>query len=161
MSIIIEKAKVNEFEGINRVMEEGQREHAEALPHIFKDTSPVMPRVFFEELLNDEKLDLLVAKQDDQIVGFALLRINQSPSFQSVHQRTYTYIDDFGVAKGMQGQGIGRKLFEACRDWALERGSQQLELTVWEFNNKALEFYEALGMETINRKMSITLKNNN
>ncbi len=158
MPIIIEKAKADEFEPINAIMEEGQLEHAEAVPHIFRKVSPVMPRVFFEEVLHDEKLEILVAKDNEEIVGFALLRVNQSPGYPSIQNRVYTYIDDIGIAKKVQGKGIGRKLFAACKKWAQERQSEQLELTVWEFNQKAISFYESLGMETINRKMSLSLK---
>ena len=158
MSITIAKAKREQFAAINKVMEEGQRLHANHLPHIFKDVSPVMPKVFFEEILKDLDKDILVAMDGEAIVGFALLRVNQAPPFESVQSRTYTYIDDFGVLESFQGNGVGRKLLEACKEWAKEKNSEHLELTVWDFNERARSFYEALGLTTVTRRMSLPLK---
>jgi ribosomal protein S18 acetylase RimI-like enzyme len=37
--------------------------------------------------------------------------------------------------------------------WATERGLREIELNVWEFNQSAIAFYEALGYVTERRKM--------
>ena len=57
----------------------------------------------------------------------------------------------------MQGKGIGRSLFAACTTWAEGHGADTLLLEVWEFNERAIAFYERLGMTTIHRRMSLPL----
>lgn len=56
-----------------------------------------------------------------------------------------------------QRQGVGKKLFEACMEWSKNKGASSLELNVWEFNEKAISFYESFQMKTVSRKMSLEL----
>ena len=42
-------------------------------------------------------------------------------------------------------------------EWGRARGATTLDLTVWEFNQAALAFYERLGLVTLNRVMQLEL----
>jgi ribosomal protein S18 acetylase RimI-like enzyme len=42
---------------------------------------------------------------------------------------------------------------EAAQEWARQRGARRVQLTVWEFNEGAIAFYESLGYETYSRNM--------
>jgi hypothetical protein len=42
--------------------------------------------------------------------------------------------------------------------WAIAKGATSVELNVFEFNQKAIAFYEGLGYQTLSRKMSNDLK---
>ncbi len=41
------------------------------------------------------------------------------------------------------------------RDFAREKGFHRIELTMWEFNQDALAFYEAAGFRTFRRYMEM------
>jgi ribosomal protein S18 acetylase RimI-like enzyme len=41
----------------------------------------------------------------------------------------------------------------AAERWARARGAEEVWLDVWEFNGTAIGFYEALGYETVSRRM--------
>jgi ribosomal protein S18 acetylase RimI-like enzyme len=49
----------------------------------------------------------------------------------------------------------------AAERWAAERGLSEIELSVWEFNQSALAFYQELGYVTERRKMRRVLNNGN
>jgi GNAT superfamily N-acetyltransferase len=155
--VVITTASIDDYENINDIVKEGQDEHAEALPTVFAKVDVVMPIDYYQQLLNDKNSEVLVAKLDGQVIGFAVLEIKEAPPFASLVPRMYAYISDFGVKKAFQNNGIGKQLFFACVEWAKEKDASSLELNVWEFNQKAITFYEKLGMKPLSRKMAIDL----
>ncbi len=50
-------------------------------------------------------------------------------------------------------QGIGMEMIRFIRTYARDEGFDRLELNMWEFNQSALEFYEAAGFSTYRRYM--------
>lgn len=153
--INIETAKKEDFSAVNSIVTEGHNEHAEALPYIFKEVDEVIPAKNFQELLEDSNCEILIAKDNGVIVGFAVMELNDSPPFESMTPRKYAYINDFGVKSNYQRKGIGRELFKACVEWSKNRGAASLDLNVWEFNQKAISFYASLGMKNLSRKMTL------
>lgn len=158
MCTIIKLATIEDYYSVNLIVKEGQDEHSEALPHIFKKTDQVMPENYFHELLEDSKSDILIAKIGDEVVGFAVMELKEAPPFDSMAPRKFAYMSDFGINSTYQRKGIGKSLFEACLEWSKNKDVTSLELNVWEFNQKAISFYENFGMETISRKMTLNLK---
>lgn len=157
MEISLGLANIDDFTDINLIVKEGHDEHSEALPHVFTKVDQVMPESYFRELLEDPNTDILVAKIDNEVVGYAVMELNVSPLFQSMAQRTFAYMNDFGVKNSCQRKGIGSKLFEACVEWSKNEGASSLDLNVWEFNKKAITFYKSYAMEALSRKMTLRL----
>jgi diamine N-acetyltransferase len=151
------KAAIEDYEAVNAIVKEGQDEHAEVLPHIFQSIEQVMPESYFQDLLNDINSDIIVARLEGEVVGFAVMELAESPAFDSLVPRRYAYMNDFGVKNNNQRNGVGRALFAACVAWSKEKNASSLELNVWEFNKTAISFYESFGMETISRKMSLVI----
>ena len=71
---------------------------------------------------------------------------------------TIAYIDDFCISSSYQHQGYGAQLFDYLKEYAKEQGATSLQLTVWEFNEPAIAFYEKMGMSTRNRRLELPLK---
>lgn len=155
MTINIMSAKIEDFNTINSIVKEGQDEHSEALPHIFQKAEQVMPENYFQDLLENPDCEILVAKLKGNVVGFAVMELKESPSFESLTPRKYAYMNDFGVKNNYQREGIGGALFQECVDWSKINSAASLELNVWEFNHKAISFYESFGMSTVSRKMNL------
>lgn len=157
MKINIVSAKKEDFNAVNIIVKEGQDQHAEALPQIFNKVEQVMPESYFQELLAEPNCNILIAKDNQTIIGFAVVEIKKSPAFESMVERKYAYINDFGVKSEYKREGVGTALFNACVVWSKEKGAQSLELNVWEFNQQAISFYERFGMKTMSRKMTFNL----
>lgn len=158
MNISIEPASIDDHYAVNLIVGEGQEEHAEALPHIFNKVDHVMPECYFRELLEDPKSEILIAKINEEVVGFAVMELNESPPFDSLIPRKFAYMNDFGIKSSYQKNGIGKILFEACVEWSKNNNAASLDLNVWEFNKKAIAFYERFGMESASRKMTLRFK---
>lgn len=157
LKINIYSATNEDYFALNTLVKEGHEEHVIEEPTVFKSVESVMPKSYFKELLKDNDSNIFIAKNSESIIGFAVISIESSPSFPSLVQRKYAYIHDFGVKKEIQKHGIGKLLFESCKEWAKARGALSIELNVWDFNTNAIEFYKHLGMESISRKMKINV----
>lgn len=155
--IQITAATIEDYEEVNAIVKEGQDEHAEALPHIFKKVEQAIPQSYFCELLEDPACEILIAKNNNEVIGFAVMELNESPPFDTMTPRAFAYMNDFGVKNCHQGVGIGTELFKVCMEWSKNKGAASLELNVWEFNKRAIAFYEKFEMNSISRKMSLEL----
>ncbi|MFJ7975761.1 GNAT family N-acetyltransferase [Peribacillus sp. NPDC096379] len=157
MNLVINSAVFEDYDTLNVIVKEGQDEHADALPNIFNKVRIVMPKSYFKELLEDSNTEILVARENEKVVGFAVMELKESPPFDSVVPRKYAYMSDFGVKGSHQKRGIGKDLFDACVNWSKNQGASSLELNVWEFNQKAISFYSKNGMKSISRKMTLLI----
>lgn len=114
-----------------------------------------MPESYFQELLEDTDYEILVARENGEVVGFAVMQIKEAPPFESMTPRKYAYMNDFGVKNSNQRKGIGRVLFDECVKWSKTKGASSLDLNVWEFNQNAISFYESQGMKSVSQKMTL------
>ena len=67
------------------------------------------------------------------------------------------YIDDLCVDECERGTGVGRALYEHVKAYAKEIGCYNLTLNVWECNEGAKRFYEAMGLIPRNTLMETVL----
>jgi GNAT superfamily N-acetyltransferase len=97
--------------------------------------------------LQDSRLIYLVAEIDARLVGFALLRTDQThPDVGGTHPMRLAriYIDTPYL-----GRGLGSTLMEHCTRECRRRGHDVLWLGVWEQNRKAIAFYERWGFRRV------------
>ncbi|MGE7694014.1 N-acetyltransferase family protein [Lysinibacillus sp. NPDC094177] len=157
MTIKVFIATEEDYFAVNQIVKEGHEEHVMEEPTIFKSVESVMPETYYNELIVNEESDILIAKKDEIVVGFAVISVETSPPFESLVPRKYAYIHDFGVKADQQRKGIGKILFTACITWAKERAVNSIELNVWEFNTKAIDFYKHFEMSSVSRKMKLNI----
>ena len=90
---------------------------------------------------------VFVYEDDNGVVqGYAFCVLEQHPGNNILTDIKTLYIDDLCVDKNLRGSGIGRKLYEYVKDYAVEQGCHNITLNVWEGNDSAIEFYKNLGM---------------
>jgi len=102
-----------------------------------------------EEHLAEEALTgceaLLAETERDTAVGFALFFHNYS-TFQT---NAGLYVEDLFVRPTYRGEGIGFALFQRLAQLAAERGCRRIDLAVLDWNQEAIDFYDALGAEPL------------
>lgn len=92
----------------------------------------------------------LMAFERDRLAGYAKLRSSQNPKELSDNkalelQRIY-------ARKSYQGKKVGQQLMEYSLDMAKAMGYDTLWLGVWEYNPKAITFYEQWGFEKFGKQ---------
>ncbi len=66
-------------------------------------------------------------------------------AYQDMHSVRFGYrcwVEDLAVAPEVRSQGVGKRLLDAAKDWARERGATHLELDSGEARHDAHRFYE-------------------
>jgi GNAT superfamily N-acetyltransferase len=87
---------------------------------------------------------VLVADSGGQLVGFLT-------GYLDIHSVRFGYrawIEDFAVHPGWRSQGIGKRMLDAAKEWARERGATHLELDSALARSDAHRFYEREGAQT-------------
>lgn len=98
---------------------------------------------------------ILAAVLEGQIVGFATVEYLDRPESPYNLARKMYHVEEFGVAPGFQRRGVATALVEYMKRDAAQRGYPRIELDMWEFNQGALAFYEAVGFQTYRRYMEL------
>jgi GNAT superfamily N-acetyltransferase len=83
----------------------------------------------------------VIAEADGQAAGFALYFFNYSTFLA----RSGLYLEDLFVRPEFRGQGLGKALLLQLAKLANARGCGRMEWSVLDWNQPAIEFYEALG----------------
>ena len=157
MSTVIRSAIKEDHSDILTIGFETQQIHADAYPDIFRHGVSGIPLMYFVRTLESEESTVFVAEIAQHVVGYAFLNVHDTPPYEYLMPRRVAEISDIAVLREYHSRGIGRQLFQACVAWSKARGAVSLDLQVWEFNDKAIAFYEHLGMKPINRTMSLSL----
>ena len=141
--IEITLATLDDVEQIQRLNEEFWRYNAELMPYYFQpgqDTGEY-PR----NMITSEDSDLIIAVENDAIVGLACVKESKTMPYAAVVQHKYTHVNDLFITASHRGKGIGKMLMNAVKEWSLARNHDYINLTVLSGNNRALDFYLDLG----------------
>ena len=87
--------------------------------------------------------ELLVAAEDQTVIGFVLLQTRNDFFTGEPHG----YVADLAVKKEVEGRGVGRLLLEASEHWARRRGYRRIVLHALSGNERAKGIYEKFGFK--------------
>ena len=85
--------------------------------------------------------EVLLAELDGQVQSFALFFHNYSTFLA---QRGL-YLEDLFVRPEARGRGVGKALLKALAELAVQRGCGRFEWSVLDWNQSAIDFYQAMG----------------
>ena len=155
----IREAVPTDYPALVPIADEVHTLHAAAHPSIFQsvERASSLPQAYVDELLAGDTSTIQVAEIAGRIVGFAIVSVFDAPPFEVLIPRRIVFIDNMVVTEAQRGQGIGQALLEVAIEWGRARGATTLELTVWEFNQRARALYERLGLTTLHRTLQRTL----
>lgn len=74
-----------------------------------------------------------------------------------MNARDFLDIDEFCVDEAYRRTGTATEMIAFIRAFAKSHGFDRIELNMWEFNQDALAFYEAVGFKTYRRYMEMKL----
>lgn len=146
--VLIRKAVVKDAAVLAKVawqaFDEAFSEHPANHPD---DMRAYMEKAFTEEAIRAEIADpsniYFVAELSGAVVGYSKLTDGATEHCVDASrpiELSRLYCLDLYI-----GRGIGRKLMQACLDFAKSNGNDVMWLGVWEFNYRAQEFYTKFG----------------
>ena len=101
---------------------------------------------------------LLIAECGGEVAGYVLIRYVDRPANPYMNARSFVHVEEFCVDEDHQRMGIGKRLMEALKQLAREKGYLRIELDVWSFNEGAKRFYEASGMTAYRTFMEMSIE---
>ena len=148
-------AKENELVRINELRKQVNDVHVEGKPDVFKPGFSDELRDFINVIWNDPEQEIVVAVADDVICGFAIIHHINKPENPFMKERDYLDIEEFCVDESWRRRGVGTELIAYIRDYALEHAIHRIELSVWTFNDAAINLYESMGFKSFRRYMNL------
>ena len=150
--IAIRRARSGDQAAAGRLLERSDALHRKALPWLFRapGTEGRWPGTFDAWLRENA---VFVAEHAGSIVGIAHGGLRDAPELPIFVPRRRGVIDGLVVDPGWRRRGVGKRLVEAFEAWAHAEGAPSVELNVYEFNDGARRFYEALGYAPLRRTL--------
>ena len=149
--------KENELARVNELRKQVNDLHVEGKPEIFRAGFNDELRDFIYKIWKDPEQKIVVAELNGVVCGFAVLHHIHRPENPFMRERDFMDVDEFCVDKEYRRQGIATKMISFIRNYTKEKGIKRLELNMWEFNQDALAFYEAIGFKTYRRYMEMEM----
>lgn len=157
MAVQIRRATVRDIKEILPVWGDLANYHAELDPAF--TPSPQWSReygAYLRTLMARDDAIAVVASEATEVIGYAVGRITNLPSF--FERRHRGYIHDVFVREGFRRRGVGRRLVEEILAWFRRRGVTLVELTVAANNDAAISFWERLGFHIYMFQMKTELR---
>ena len=148
-------AKEDELERVNVLRKQVNDLHVEGKPDVFKPGFNDDLRDHIYDIWNDPEQEIVVADVDGIICGFAVVHHIYKAENPFMYERDFIDVDEFCVDESFRRQGVATEIIAFIKDYTKEKGFKRLELNMWEFNQGALEFYEAVGFKTFRRYMEL------
>ena len=150
-------ATLDDLPRVNELRAQVNALHVAGKPEVFRPGFSEALQEHLHTLFSAPGHAILVAEGEAGVVGFACMKLVEYPGSPYRLPARYLDVDEFGVDEAARRQGVGRALFEAVRAYAASQGVSRIELNMWEFNQDALAFYEAIGFTTYRRYMEFRI----
>lgn len=122
--------------------------HHQARPDIYADATTEVARdkTHWLSSVQAEDRATFLAEHGSTAVGFITVQVMQpiSPLLQPM---IVGRIGSIAVLERLRGRGLGRTLMKLAEEWARKNGATDMRLTVWAFNERAVDLYQELGYE--------------
>lgn len=79
------------------------------------------------------------------------LKLNEDEAQTDIHDPQSLEIERIYLAKGFQGQGLGKALMDQAISMGNDLGKSYLWLGVWEKNHRGIQFYKKHGFYVVGR----------
>ena len=107
--------------------------HQKMRPDLFKEI-PFSKDIYYH-LISHDHYFIYGYFTEEQLVG--VIYVNRRENIY--------YVDDIVVKDSYRNQGIGSELFRYIEKQALANNIVRIELDVWSFNEKAIQFFQKNG----------------
>ena len=156
--MILEPAREEDFEAVNRLARQVEAHHAQWNPNIQTVEHPYPRDYYLTCILPDaiRQSVIYVMRSGNEVVGYMRFYLWETNSATST-KRTMLSIDDIGVEESLRNRGIGTKMMDLLRELAAGWGVSSICLYVDAPNESAQAYYKKCGFCVRNLGMTLTL----
>lgn len=145
-AIRVRTARLDDHDALVVLFDELDEFHRQARPDVFQPfAGPARTREQVERWLGGPGSTLLVAEQEGDVVGLAVLVTRPPPAFAGAIPHKVVELENIVVRVDRRGCGIGRLLLDAALAWSRGQEASHVGVAVHAFNRDARRFYEAFG----------------
>lgn len=132
----IYKATIEDLEGVSRLFNAYR---------MFYDKASDLEgaKSYIKERLENKDSLILVVKRDQSYLGFTQLY----PTFSSISMKNAWILNDLFIDSDARKQGIGEKLLQKAKDYAINTNAKSISLSTGSDNFSAQKLYEKNGYE--------------
>lgn len=100
-----------------------------------------------QELIEDKAAEVLVAENDNQIIGCGYAQIRTAKAYEK--HELFGYLGFMFVHPEFRGKGINNLLLGDLKKWVLSQGITEVRLEVYHDNEAAVKAYEKAGFKKL------------
>ena len=142
--------------GLIRLLYQVGDVHHRIRPDIFRLGAIKYTETDLEQLLRDPEKPIFVAVEGTEVLGYCFCQVENYTGSTVLTDRTEIYIDDLCVEENCRGRGVAKALYRHTCAWAKDLGCAFVTLNVWCGNDRAMKFYEKMGLTP--RKVFLEVK---
>ena len=144
--MIIRLAETNDIPRIIDLLRQVGQVHHELRPDLFRAGAQKYSEADLEALLEDPSRPIFGAIEDGKLLGYCFCIIEEVRDNPVLCDAKTLYIDDLCVDEACRGQGVAKALYTHTCTWARGLGADFVTLNVWNGNDRAMKFYEKMGL---------------
>lgn len=139
-------AEATDIPQLLQLLQQVGQVHHQIRPDIFRPGAQKYDEASLLEILADPARPIFVAAEGDTVLGycFCVLKDYRGSGVQT--DRVELYIDDLCVDENCRGTGVATALYRHVTGYARRIGCVFLSLNVWCGNDRAMAFYEKMGL---------------
>ena len=108
----------------------------------------------YENFIGDPKRIILVAEEDEKIIGYLYGFIIDS---DEVETKKIAKLDALYVEENVRKKGIAESLINIFKDWVIDNNISKIEVNVCSDNYKAKSLYQKKGFKTTKETMALEI----
>jgi len=154
--IVVREAAVEDAEALADMNHSVHTLHREQDPVRFKPYDRAAIADQLRAWLRDGEREILIAEDRGRPVGYVSFVVVRRPEHVFGYERTFVHVDQISVSSAHRRLGIGKRLVDAVKQKARDRGTNVVELDVHDFNNDAQAFFAAQGFTPVKHRLAST-----
>ncbi|MDD6369353.1 GNAT family N-acetyltransferase [Galactobacillus timonensis] len=154
----VRKAEEKDIPVLKTLLMEVLNIHAQGRPDIFVPNTTKYTDEELVKMISDPKTPIFVYDEDGTVLGYAFCIYKERAHSNNMTDIRTLFIDDLCVDAAARGKHVGESLYHYVKDYARANGFYHVTLNVWSFNEKAIGFYEAMGLKPMEYVMEEVLE---
>lgn len=153
-NIIIRKAVEKDYSAINSLYYETYSLYYKNIPDTYKKTAKnILPKGTYLNMIDHQDSLVVVAEINNKVIGmlYALIEKSEEDDWTNAYKRVS--IEEISVLPEFKSQGIGTLLMKEAENWAKGKKIKDLIALVYDFNKKAITFYDKNGYKPYSTQM--------